>query len=188
MSKTTQRILILAISWPFFCCCADAQEGSVPLFLKIEFVSAGSIIQCEATGNGPVQDWSWEVGSYKEKGSSTIQFARPLNGYSRICVNAMTNEQVCRYCRAVKYEEDECLPDQGLQVSLDRIGKTLFFQFDREIYMAYVHMINSEGEEIYSGNLQRPFMELDISRLRPGTYSFRIIQPGLEDDVFEIRF
>jgi hypothetical protein len=180
----------------FFCVHASAQRPDqvIPFLVETEVSGEGLDLTFSgrlATFRGEelytADIWSWDFGDGYSSEGRTTRHSYGSPGRYKLCLNASGSDGRTRYCHMLEVE-GESDPDTrpGMQVSyLPERGK-LFTWFDTHLGTGGLRIKDSEGEVLWEGPLSIESMEMDVSLVKPGRYTFMVLQPWIEVDRFEL--
>lgn len=193
-SMVSNLVVILMLS--FFCIPVNGQRPNqvIPFLVTTEVIGEG----LELTLNGKVSTfrgeqlytadkWSWDFGDGHGSESKTARHIYAEPGHYKLCLDASGPEGRTRYCHLLEvFSDDSPKTRPGMQVSYLPMKGKLFTWFDTQLGMGAIHIEDSEGEVLWEGPLSIESMEMDVSRVKPGKYTFKVRQPWIEEDRFEL--
>lgn len=164
-----------------------------PMFLVVITEGTGMSIGFDAKATTyqqkwdyPVAQWQWDFGD-----GTRSEIARPTHRYDspgayKVCVQAEGEEGKVKHCRLMEVKEDHHVEHIGAQVAYYKKNHTVYAVFDQAIGMGYMTIEYPVGTVWWEGPLDGGSFELNLNGAAPGTYIFRLRQPRMEADYFEL--
>lgn len=152
----------------------------------VDIQCSGWLIPERGAQDYTADSWVWEFGDGHTAEGITVRHRYDAPGKYKLCLSAAGPEGRTRYCHMLEIGDSEPTTRPGMQVSYMPAKGMLFTWFDSPLGMGAMRIADSSGGILWEGPLSIENMEIDVSRVKPGRYTFTVRQPWIAADRFDL--